>query len=182
MAYPRSYAQILAQTGLYTLFAKFVPNATFYVYEPYTPCYEELNENIKLNGITNVKTFNMAISDKKEKKVPDHKGLSTLGSNPIRFSSHKTFEVQCDTLDNIFYQTNTRVDFIKCDTEGWEYYVLQGGRKTLEKYHPVIQLEYHLTNMKQCGVSPVMFHQLISELGYINTFANKEEYIYEYKE
>ena len=52
-----------AQTGLYTLFAKFVDNATFYAFEPFVSSFNALNENIKLNNISNVKTFNIAISD-----------------------------------------------------------------------------------------------------------------------
>lgn len=171
-----------AQTGLYTLFAKFVDNATFYSFEPFIPSYNALNENIKLNGISNVKTFNTALSYKKETKhlrVPSHKGLCTLGDNPKRFDEYENVEVQCDTLDNIFFNNNIPVDFIKCDTEGWEYYVLKGGIQTINKYKPVIQLEYVPINMQQCNVTPDMFNQLISELGYVNTHSSGEEFIFE---
>lgn len=172
-----------AQTGLYTLFASFVPDASFYSYEPFVPCYNELNKNIALNNITNVKTFNIAISDKTEKKmlkVPVHKGLSTFGDNPLRFQDYKEVEVECDTLDNIFYEKNIPVDFIKCDTEGWEYFVLLGGLKTIEKYHPVLQLEYHHTNMSQCGINKQDFDKLIEKIGYVCTVDSGEEHIYEY--
>ena len=173
-----------SQTGLYTLYAKFLKNVTIYAYEPYTPCYNELNENIDLNNIKNVKTFNIAISNKKETKilkVPDHKGLCTLGDTPLRFLIHDSYEVKCDTLDNLFYLTDTPVDFIKCDTEGWEYYILQGGMETIKKYKPIIQLEFVITNMKQCDVTVEMFNSKIEELGYINTYYSNEEYIYEFK-
>lgn len=171
-----------AQTGLYTLFAKFVDNATFYAFEPFTPCFDALNENIQLNNISNVKTFNIAISDKKEKKilrVPSHKGLSTLGDNPKRFSDYNTIEVQCDTIDNLFYDTNIPIDFIKCDTEGWEYYVLMGGLKTIKKYKPIIQIEYNSTNMLQCNIKPEMLDKLMNELEYVKTYSHSEEYVYE---
>jgi FkbM family methyltransferase len=174
-----------AQTGLYSLFAKYVDNATFYSYEPYTPCYDELNRNLELNGITNVKTYNIAISNKKGLgilRVPNHKGLCTLGNNPKRFNEYETFEVQCDTLDNLFYDKNIPVNFIKCDTEGWEYYILQGGVKTIQKYRPIIQLEYSPINMSQCCVTSKMFDKLIEDISYTCTHKSSEEYIFEFKE
>ena len=174
-----------AQTGLYTLFSKYVKNAKFYSFEPYKPCFNELCENIKINGVYNVTPFNIALSNKKEKKtlrVPSqNQGLSTLGSNPTRFSEHKTFEVQCDTIDNLFYEKNIRVDFIKCDTEGWEYNVLLGGLKTIQKYKPVLQLEYSPVNMSQCNISIEMFEKLMGNIGYRCTYQEGEERIYEFK-
>jgi FkbM family methyltransferase len=172
-----------AQTGLYTLFAKFIDKAIFYAYEPIKECYDELNENIKLNSITNVKTFNIALSDHKmikELKIPDQKGLSTFGDKPRRFNKYETIEVLCDTLDNLFYNTDTPIDFIKCDTEGWEYYILKGGLKSINKYKPIIQLEYNITNMNQCDIRPDIFNKYIEEIGYICTHKNEQEYIYEY--
>lgn len=181
---PCVIVDIGAQTGLYTLFAKFVENGEFYAYEPYKPCFDRLNDNIVLNEITNVKTFNMGISNTNEDQIlkfPDHKGLSTFGQNPTRFRDYAEVKVKCDTLDNIFYETETPVDFIKCDTEGWEYNVLLGGIKTIKKYRPVMQLEYSPENMGQAGVTPEMFNDLIKDLGYECTHASREEFIYEFK-
>ena len=171
-----------AQTGLYTLFSQFIKNASFYAYEPYMPCYEELCKNIEINNITNVNVFNIAVSNNleiKTLKVPSHLGLCTLGDNPIRFEEYKNVEVKCDTLDNLFYYKNIKVDFIKCDTEGWEYYVLLGGLKTIIKYNPVLQLEYNTDNMRQCSVSEQKFNDLIKNIGYRVTYINGEERIYE---
>tara|TARA_B100000787_G_C16147665_1_gene275026 strand:- start:439 stop:681 length:243 start_codon:yes stop_codon:yes gene_type:complete len=50
-----------AQSGLYSLFAKYLPNSTFYSFEPFEETYNCLNENLKLNNINNVKTFNLGI-------------------------------------------------------------------------------------------------------------------------
>ena len=36
----------------------------------------------------------------------------------------------------------SRVDVIKIDVEGYEYEVFKGGEKILEKYHPVIFMEF----------------------------------------
>lgn len=56
---------------------------------------------------------------------------------------------------------------MKIDTEGWEYYILEGGKKTIEKYKPMIQLEWNKENMTQCNVNIYRFQKYIENvLGY----------------
>lgn len=40
-----------AQTGLYALYAKYLPNSTFYAFEPFIETFNKLNNNIELNEI-----------------------------------------------------------------------------------------------------------------------------------
>jgi FkbM family methyltransferase len=159
-----------ASVGLYSLYAKYLPNSQFYSYEPYKFTYDLLNDNIKLNNITNVETYNIGLSDKKGKTILNvclsGDGANTMGANPLRFNNPHPIEVETDTLDNIFYNNNIKVDFIKIDTEGWEYNILKGGEKTIKKYKPIIQLEYNETNMKQCDINPEQLLNYINELGY----------------
>lgn len=159
-----------ANVGLYSLYAKHLPNSQFYSYEPYKFTYDLLNDNIKLNNITNVQTYNIGLSDKKGKTILNvclsGDGANTMGANPLRFNNPYPIEVETDTLDNIFYNNNIKVNFIKIDTEGWEYNILKGGEKTINKYKPIIQLEYNETNMKQCDINPEQLLNYINELGY----------------
>ena len=91
-----------ANVGLYSLYAKHLPNSQFYSYEPYKFTYDLLNDNIKLNNITNVETYNIGLSDKKGKKILNvclsQDGLNTMGSNPLRFNDIHPIEVEIDTL------------------------------------------------------------------------------------
>lgn len=159
-----------ANVGLYSLYAKHLPNSHFYSYEPFKFTYDLLNDNIKLNNITNVQTYNFGISDKKGKNILNvclsQDGLNTMGANPLRFNDINPIEVEIDTLDNIFYNNNINVDFIKIDTEGYEYNILKGGEKTIKKYKPIIQLEFNETNMRQCNIKPEQLLNYINELGY----------------
>lgn len=159
-----------ANVGLYSLYAKHLPNSQFYSYEPYKFTYDLLNDNIKLNNITNIKTYNIGLSDKKGKTILNvclpGDGANTMGANPLRFTDPFPIEVETDTLDNIFYNNNIKVDFIKIDTEGWEYHILKGGEKTIKTFKPIIQLEYNETNMKQCDIKPEQLLNYINELGY----------------
>ena len=159
-----------AQIGLYSLFAKYLPNSTFYSFEPFPLTYRLLLDNIKLNNVSNIKTYNMAISDKKGKAILNtsrsHNGLHSMGNNILRFSDIEPLEIDTDTLDNMFYDKNIHVNYIKIDTEGYEYFILKAGYKTIQKYKPIIQLEWNTTNMKQCNVEESELRKLISELNY----------------
>lgn len=158
-----------AQSGLYTLFAKWLPNAKFYSFEPFKLTFDILLENLKLNEINNVNAYNFALSDKtgfaQLNVCKSHNGLHTLGDN-LRFSDSEKVEVKIDTLDNIFYDHDIQVDYIKIDTEGHEYFILKGGMKTILKYKPVIQLEWNSTNMAQCKVNEKDLNELIENMGY----------------
>lgn len=167
-----------AQVGLYTLYAKNKPDAIFHAFEPYKKAFDCLNDNIKLNDITNIKTYNYAISDKNEKSYLScsnkNYGLNTLSQSPLRFQKEFSTEVQTITLDSFI---DFPVDYIKIDTEGWEYFILEGGYNTIQKYKPVIQLEWNLTNMQQCNVTPTMMNNLINKLKYTKTEITNEELI-----
>lgn len=171
-----------AQSGLYSLYAKYLPNATFYSFEPFPLSYKLLSENLKINNINNVKTFDIAISDKTGTAILNtclsHNGLHTLGENPKRFGDIKEIEVKTETLDNLFYEKNIPVDYLKIDTEGYEYYILKGGIKTLKKYKPLLQIEYNVQNMSQCNVKEEDLNELLNELNYKNYKTISEEKFY----
>jgi FkbM family methyltransferase len=147
------------------------------------PTFNLLNDNLKLNNITNVNSFNIGLSNNIGKALLNtslyNNGLNTLGSNPLRFNDITTVEIVVDTLDNIFYINNISVDFIKIDTEGWEYNILKGGINTIKKYKPYIQLKWIEINMKQCDININEFTNFIkNELDYIvDHIINEELYI-----
>ena len=128
-----------------------------------------------------METFNIAISNKCGSAILNtcinHNGLHTLGSNVCRFTDIKPIEISTTTLDSFFYDTDTKVDFIKIDTEGYEYYILQGGIKTINKYKPIIQLEWNKYNLIQCNVSEEMLDNIITELDYVKLCITNEELI-----
>ena len=94
-----------AQSGLYSLFAKYLPNSTFYSFEPFIYTYNCLNDNLKLNNINNVKTFNVGISDISGTNTLNtskgHNGLHTMG-NPLRFNDINPITINTTTLDDFF--------------------------------------------------------------------------------
>lgn len=158
-----------AQSGLYTLYAKFLPDCQFLAYEPLEETYALLLDNLTLNTIYNVKAYNYALGSKEEVKnlhVPhDHLGLNTLGDTPKRFDSWKDISVQVKRLDDVLAEDQP-VDYMKIDTEGWEYHVLKGAERTIRKWKPELFLEVNGENMKQCSVQENELLDFLTSMGY----------------
>lgn len=72
--------------------------------------------------------------------------------------------VELRTLDSFNLQ---KVDFIKIDVEGYEYFVLQGGLNTIKKFKPQIIMEYSPLFFEaiEAGMSKKIY-ELVTELGY----------------
>jgi FkbM family methyltransferase len=182
---PMTIVDIGAQSGLYTLYAQYLPHCTFHAFEPNPETFKLLEDNCKLNKITNAKLYNKGLGQENSTlrlKVPfrpDEKGLCSFGETPIRFNSYQEVEVPVTTLDSMFYDQNQRVDFIKCDTEGWEPNVLRGGKNTLREYKPDIFLEVNEENLKQCSSSTPELLYILDEYGYkFVTCKNNENYYF----
>jgi FkbM family methyltransferase len=166
----KSIIDIGAQTGLYSLSSKFMPDVKFYAFEPYKPCFIELQKNCQLNGITNVEFFNLALGAETKTQImhvcDDHLGLNTLGETPLRFDIWTDHVVNVTTIDEMFYDKEISVDIIKCDTEGYEYNIIKGAIKTIKKYHPDLFIEIFDQNCRQCGTTPSMVFDLLTSLNY----------------
>jgi hypothetical protein len=61
--------------------------------------------------------------------------LKNEGVNKIR--------VEAVSLDDFLKEWDRPVDFIEIDVEGAEGLVIEGARKTIESYHPILLVEIH---------------------------------------
>ncbi len=161
-----------AQTGSFSLLAKYFPKSRWFSFEPLKEACEALKNNLLLNDIQNVSVYPIALSNTSGQcilQLPAMNawGLSTLGEQVLRFVPIEQRSVECIDLDRFaFLHKIEKVDFIKIDVEGWEFYVLQGAKDLIERDHPIILMEYNETNMKQCGVSRSWIDGFLAELGY----------------
>jgi FkbM family methyltransferase len=169
---PITVLDIGAQTGIFTLLSKFLPNSKWYAFEPIKEATDILQLNLRLNNIKNVEVYPYAISNRSGRdilRLPGYSelGLATLGRKPLRFNQFTLREIECLELDTFISEKNiSKVDFIKIDTEGWEFFVLQGGKKMLTRDRPVILMEFNLVNMQQCGIYPSQIIELLNDLDY----------------
>ncbi len=161
-----------AQTGCFSLLAKYFPNSRWYAFEPIHEAATELQRNLALNNISNVSIHQVAVTNYSgvvtlNMPAMNEWGLSTIGENVQRFLTVMKREIECIDLDS-FIQKHTikKVDFMKLDTEGSELYILQGAKKTIEKDRPIILMEYNEVNMKQCNVLKKEVDEFLIEIGY----------------
>lgn len=161
-----------AQTGSFSLLAKYFPRSHWYAFEPIQEAAFTLEKNLMLNSIHNVSVYQTAVSDTVGKailKMPnlDAWGLATLGKNVLRFNPLSEREVDCTTLDQFVNENQVnKVHFMKIDTEGWELYILRGAKDLILRDRPVILMEFNATNMRQCNVTQIEIENFLRSMNY----------------
>ena len=109
-------------------------------------CFEPNPESFKkLSEHKSLQCHNIALGDKETQELLK---MNNNTNNPEHGSISKDrnynwdgqeFVVEVKTLDSFKFFEN--VDFIKIDTEMYEYYVVKGGEKTIKKNRPTIMFE-----------------------------------------
>lgn len=133
-------------------------------FEPDPGNYSILMRNLALNKLTNVTTYNAALSDKEDTmrlyKHPFNVGDYRL-YNDGDFTEYVDVPTMC--LD---HTVTERIDLVKIDVQGFEYFVLKGGRSLLEKYKPIVISEFWPRGLYNSGASPGDYLELMKNLGY----------------
>ena len=169
------FLDIGANAGLYTLFASSLvgPQGTVVSLEPSRREFQRLCENLRLNQSGNVRALPLAASDvlaKLELLVAEnsHCGHNTLGSFAYEnVAAEARQPVSTTTLDTLVKEQHlARVDVIKIDVEGHEWFVLQGARDTLARFRPVLLLEVCEPALARQGCSGVQIRAFLAEQGY----------------
>ena len=135
-----------ANIGWYALnFSTIIKHGSVYSFEPIPETHEILNNNIIINNATNIKTFNIALSDKDGETEffynPDELGASSA-RNIKELSQIKKIKCITKKLDSFVDENKIKnLDLIKCDVEGGELFVFEGGLETIKKFTPIIFTE-----------------------------------------
>jgi hypothetical protein len=69
----------------------------------------------------------------------------------------------------------SRLDVVKIDTERYELKVLQGGRFTLSKFHPVFFVEVSDRNLRRNGGGARSLMGFLHEIGNVNIVNSETE-------
>ena len=154
-----------ANTGNHSLFfSKFAKQV--YAFEPYELVRKSIDQKIKTNSIKNIIIFPVGLSDKDETLTyfepnSHNNGTGSFVNNFTTVNNtESSLKLQLFNGDNFVSSNNiTKVDFIKIDVEGFERNVLLGLKKTLEKFRPILVIEY--------------------STGTHNSFANSNQTIYD---
>jgi len=147
-----------ANIGYYTLIAaKLVESkGKVYAFEPEPNNYRLLIKNIEVNGYNNVIPIQKGVSNKpgKTKLFISKTVLSSLSFSEDNVPEKKEFVmVETITLEKFF--EDSKVDFIKMDTEGAEGLIIEGAGKVLKKNDLKIAMEFWPYGLKNLGTDPL---------------------------
>ncbi len=133
-----------AHIGAFTVFAaKYAKHGQVYAYEPHPENFQLLKENIALNGLKNIQTFNLGVGG--------HNGESKLYIDEANNAGHSMFNVtdssivmQLISLSSIFEDNELEYcDLLKIDCEGAEYEILFNAPGVILDKIGSIAMEYH---------------------------------------
>ena len=154
-----------AHIGYYTLlFAKLVgEGGHVFAFEPMPSSRRCLEQNIGLNGFTNVTAFRFALLDED-------------GNLPIGRKG-KLIQAGASLTESLIIETRVfdrwretwgidTADLIKIDVEGAEMNVLLGMEKYIHASRPALLVEVHPQGIRDFGFSPTILLEFLSEMGY----------------
>lgn len=158
---------------------KAFPRARIYCFEPLPEALNELEELVKKENLGRVKTFNLALGNR-ESEVQmfhhlDHNDSSSLLKTTKLYENHypvakkqREISVHLTTLDRIA-EKNQELSvpeiLIKVDTEGYEKFVIEGGKETFKKARACI-LEICLDELHEGQPSFSDIFSLMNDLGF----------------
>lgn len=169
-----------ANCGLHTVTLSRLcgPHGRVHAFEPVDYNVRKLQTNLVINGCRNTLIHNFALGatdcwmDFHQIKESDiYKGNSSLVENEKLSDelSHKfdVVKMRVRALDSVVDELQIDdITLIKMDVEGFEFQVLQGALKTLERFRPAIILEYHSNRLQHLNLSNRDFEQLLGDLYY----------------
>jgi FkbM family methyltransferase len=139
-----------ANIGVHTVWLaqKVGPSGLIIAVEPEYNNFRILGLNKELNGLKNIVTIRTALGSfatTGKLTIPRPTLMGQASTQPSAITSNSySVGVSFETLDNlVFSQSIPAISTIKVDVEGAEVLVLQGARRTIEKFGPKLVIEVH---------------------------------------
>lgn len=135
-------------------FAKLTPNGKVLSIEPVKPFYDVLSSFMK--KFKHAKIVNYALGNESgtiTMVMPESNGMIRTGLPHIAESEeekkqHKTHEVEIVKGSELLSELD-KIDYIKCDIEGYEVVVFNEIKEVVAKMKPIIQIEVGPDNEKE---------------------------------
>lgn len=145
-------------------------NTTVYSFEPLLHNYKILLENFELNKMNPKFVYNFGFYNKNQ-HIDFYFDKENCMATSITDLHEKdtTCKITCQvkTMDSfVSNQKIERIDFIKCDVEGAEIFVLEGGIQSIENNLPIIFLEMLRKWTAKFRYTPNDIIVLLGGLGY----------------
>jgi len=161
---PKIILDIGAHYGEWSFFlSKKYPDSKIFSFEPTLRSFNILKRNIN-KYMGNVAAFNIALGD-----IETYSYLNTSKDSGLNHISKDKTEnkIKVVCLDNFINKKNiSRVDFIKCDVEGFEMNVFKGAEKTIKKFKPIIFCEINPTMYFRYGINEKEIMDFFKKMNY----------------
>jgi FkbM family methyltransferase len=168
-----------AFVGFYTrrLSSLVGPSGQVWSFEPMPATREILTAAVERLGLSNVRVFPYAVSDKDAAatmEIPRYTGggeswwdSRIVQPHAPKYSDGPMREFQIDTrsLDSVLARNDRPIAFMKIDAEYHELPAIRGGLETFRRWHPVIQLET-LDNLDDPATGGYAIIRMLADLGY----------------
>lgn len=171
-----------ANIGQFTTFVAPVvgKNGTIFSFEPVKAALNVLKKTVQLMGIHQAVVVEAALSEQNGTAtitIPlkygwkPQLGLSYLGNAPS--GDVQKEEIRVQRLDDFCISRNIQhIDFIKCDTEGHEFFVFSGGKNVLSAFKPSIYCEVEAPYYERHHKDVNALFELLESLGYKSFLCN----------
>ncbi|HEX8775002.1 MAG TPA: FkbM family methyltransferase [Pyrinomonadaceae bacterium] len=148
------------------LMARRYPDRVLHAFEASPSTHSSFVGNLKLNGINNVRAYNVAIADHEGcldfNVDPRHRATNSIA---LKSDTHKV-SVPCVTIDNFVRRQNVnQIALLKIDVEGYEDVVLKGADETLNNTHMVFY-EVCPSNNRKAGTDIKLPFRILTEHGF----------------
>ena len=115
-------------------------------FEPIPKLADQIEDSARENKLENLKVVVSALGEKNYETVI-HINKYVIGSSsllPTRYGTDvEKVNIKVSKLDDMCGDLKiNKIDFIKIDVEGYEWFVLDGAKETISKYKPKIVIEY----------------------------------------
>jgi FkbM family methyltransferase len=178
-----NFFDIGANVGWYSLnIAKHFPDARVFAFEPIPVTFNSLKRNIDINQPSNINLHNFGFSNREETLKFYYYPEGSSNASAANLSEGETVrEVLCQVrkLDDFVRNAEVSVDFIKCDVEGAELFVYQGGIECIKRDKPVIFTEMLRKWSAQFNYHPNDIIELLVQVGY-RCFVAKQKTLSEF--
>ncbi|MEL6495299.1 MAG: FkbM family methyltransferase [Cyanobacteria bacterium J06623_7] len=116
-------------------------------FEPLPRTFELLQKNINLAQKKNIQALPFALGDEARETemffLDANRSMAFILDRTSRDDSQAAV-IEVKRLDDVFPELGLdRLDLIKIDVEGYELRVLEGARQTINRYRPIVQMEFN---------------------------------------
>lgn len=108
--------------------------------------FKELKKNIEANNLKNIKVYNLALTNIDNEDIIFYESINDWESSLIESNSESKIQskIKTTTLNSIISSNDLYNNHlvIKLDVEGYEMQIIDGAKKIIQEFSPIIILEF----------------------------------------